>query len=188
MTWFLLPDPKYRHAIQEIKKQRDRGAGIMAASILEEHLTAAIKSHIQKNKEIENRMFSGYGPLASFAAKIDFGFLLGLYGEHIHERLQIIRKIRNDFAHNPSPASFKSQRVQCAQLIFPKGLRRKITPLLQEVFKDNPRFHELESLKFAQRSNHPRTQFMRAVQMLTTLLFCALSNDEEEERSIMIIP
>jgi hypothetical protein len=42
MTWFVSHNTKYRHAMNEIPKQRDRGAAIVATSILEEHLFEAI--------------------------------------------------------------------------------------------------------------------------------------------------
>src|SRR5215211_7652703 len=100
MSWFVLDDNKYRHAIKEIPRQRDRGAGLIATSILEDHLMAAIKARLEQNDDIQNKVFKGYGPLASLHAKIDIGFLLGLYPLDIHAQLHEIRELRNDFAHN----------------------------------------------------------------------------------------
>jgi hypothetical protein len=125
MSWLLLDDSRYRHATKEIPRQRDRGAGLIATSILEEHLMAAIKARLDKNDNIQNKVFKGYGPLASFHAKIDLGLLLGIYSSSVHAFLHEIRELRNDFAHNPLPVSFRSQRARCDRLTFPAGSRRK---------------------------------------------------------------
>ena len=40
------------------------------------------------------------GPLQSFGARIKLGQALGLYGEVTRRNLDLIRKVRNDFAHS----------------------------------------------------------------------------------------
>jgi hypothetical protein len=165
MTWVTLDDSKYRHAIKEIPRQRDRGAGLIATSILEDHLVAAIKTRLDKNEDIQNKMFKGYGPLASLHAKIDLGHLLGLYPINVHRMLHEIRELRNDFAHNPLPVSFRSQRARCERLAFPVGARRKWNRTLQGILKD-----KVVRTALFQRSKNPRTQFIRAIQAVTAIL------------------
>jgi hypothetical protein len=165
MSWFLLDDRRYRHAIKEIPRQRDRGAGLIATSILEEHLMAAIKARLDKNDDIHNKVFKGSGSLASFHAKIDLGLLLGIYSPSVHTFLHEIRALRNDFAHNPLPVSFRSQRARCERLTFLAGSRRKWNKMLQGILKDKT----VRTTLF-QRSKNPRTQLIRAAQAITAIL------------------
>ena len=62
--------------------------------------------------EVSDDLFSGHGPLASFAAKIDFAFYLGLISKSDHAELHRIREIRNEFAHAlETDLSFESQLI-----------------------------------------------------------------------------
>jgi hypothetical protein len=103
MTWIVQKD--YWHALRELKTQRDRGAGMIAIAILQDHLLAAIKSRLERNAEIESKIFNFDRPLGSFAAQIDMGYLLGVYSLHFRNMLHVVMRIRNDFAHNAHPVS-----------------------------------------------------------------------------------
>ena len=176
VTWFTLEDDRYFSITEEINKQRDRGAAIIAVAVLEDHLLAAIKAKLSNNDaKIEDKMFNGYGPLASFSARIDLGFLLGLYESEIHKALHQIRKIRNEFAHNLSPLSFRSPHIRaiCAQFEPPKGSSRRFHKMLDKTldeakFSGDKRIHV--RFPFARRSTNPRTQYLRMVQRITMVI------------------
>lgn len=171
MIWFVFDYDTYKHAIFEIDKQRDRGAGIIAASILQDHLLHAIKSRLQRNPSLEASLFKMSGPIGSFATQIDLGLLLGIYPNHIRERLHIIRLIRNDFAHNVQPASFRSQRDRCAKLRTSKRSRgmQPFQKNLDDILKSGDHGFDIRSDLF-EVSNNPRTQYIRAVQQITLFL------------------
>jgi hypothetical protein len=164
MTWFVSHGEKYKHSIKEIPKQRDRGAAIVATAILEEHLLMAIQSRIQRHDHTEKKMLSNAGPLSSFSSRIDFGLLLGLYPEQVQRRLHLIRKIRNNFAHNMHPTSFKSQSAECTKFNAPKGAHRRWNKLFDPVFVGDSRSRA--TMTMFRSSTNPRTQFVRAVQQL----------------------
>ncbi|MET4451226.1 hypothetical protein [Bradyrhizobium sp. RT3b] len=166
MTWFVSHPTKYRHAMNEIPKQRDRGAAIIATSILEEHLLEAIQSRLERHAQVEGKVFSGYGPLASFSARIDMGLLLGLYPETGHKRLHLIRRIRNNFAHSMQPITFKSQKGDCHKLASGRNAYRQWHKMFDSILKTQSavRFGMFRS------STNPRTQFIRAVQQMCMLL------------------
>ena len=168
MTWFVSHEDKYKHSIKEIPKQRDRGAAIVATAILEEHLLMAIQARIERHDHTEKKMLNSDGPLSSFAARIDFGLLLGVYSEPLQRRLHVIRRIRNNFAHNMQPTSFKSQRAECAKLNAPKGRHLEFNKMLVPIFKDDPR--PPLTLTMFRRSTNPRTQFLRGVQQACAYL------------------
>lgn len=147
MTWITW-GRDYSIASQAIPKQRDRGAAIIAQAILEQHLTVAINLRFSRPKtgaekrlfaDIESKMFKGIGPFASFSNKIDFGFLLGLYPPYAHRQLHRIKEIRNLFAHNPQPISFRSQKVRdiCAHLKAPKGAHRRFSGMFDSILSDH---------------------------------------------------
>lgn len=168
MTWFVSHPSRYRHALNELPKQRDRGAAIIATAILEEHLLEAIESRIERHDHTENKMFKNDGALSSFSARIDFGLLLGLYQEAIQRRMHLVRKMRNRFAHNMEPTSFKSMSGDCAKLNPKVGSHRTFNKLLDPLFAQDPtkRF----KLTMFHRSTNPRTQFIRGVQQVCALL------------------
>lgn len=94
-------------------------AAILAGTFVEDRLGFAIKSFFVKmpsrgNPErylTENALFDGYGPLATFFAKIDLGFALGIYDVDQRMDFHIIRSIRNEFAHALEPITFENESI-----------------------------------------------------------------------------
>src|SRR5579875_319519 len=73
-----LPEPIIRfHRIRlELQTQSDRGAAILGGAYVESILEGAIKARlidlkINEGQTLFGRLFTGYGPLATFSAKID---------------------------------------------------------------------------------------------------------------------
>ena len=91
---------------RELEQQTDRGAAIIGAAFLEARLEEAIRSRLIGTGEPVDALFKGEAPLRTFRAKIDMGFALGLFGPRIHRDLNLIRKIRNKFAHHFGAISF----------------------------------------------------------------------------------
>lgn len=113
MGW-ILKDPNDNAIIEEIEKQSDRGAIIISTAFLEKRLEEAIKLHLKPDIDpvANGKMFKGYGPLASFAAKIDLGFLLQIYPEEVRDLFHAVRNIRNDAAHETTAISFEMPSVR----------------------------------------------------------------------------
>lgn len=106
-------------ALSEISTQNERGAAIIGAALVEKYLTLVIAHRFVELAETEqNRLFEGSGPLATFAAKIQIGFAMGIFGRNIRNDLTIVHNIRDGFVHAPDPLAFESDEiaVQCAQL------------------------------------------------------------------------
>src|SRR5262249_17903825 len=76
-------------------------------------------------KKIEEDLFEGTAPLASFSARIKLAFYLGLISAECRADLETIRRIRNDFAHKPDLISFDTQSIadRCRRLEFSYQLR-----------------------------------------------------------------
>ena len=90
--------------------RNDRGAAILLAANLESSLQIAI----ERKEPTANRT-------ATFERKIRKGYALGLFGDETKNNLDLIRWIRNAFAHSPSPVRFSTAEIEsaCALLKLP---------------------------------------------------------------------
>jgi hypothetical protein len=119
-------------AIKELEKQSDRGAGIIAAALIEEILETIILSRLRPLSSDKYRdLFHGNSPLASFAAKIDIAYAIGVINDLGRIQLHLIRKIRNEFAHRIKPLDFEhpdiKQLITSNELIANSGLLKQTT-------------------------------------------------------------
>jgi hypothetical protein len=100
-------DAEIKIFMEELKKQTDRGVGIVAAAVIEDALEFAIKRRlvVLSNTRAEE-LFGRMRPLSSLSAKIELGFALGLYDDNLRKPLNMLRGVRNEFAHNMEATSF----------------------------------------------------------------------------------
>lgn len=101
-------------AWKEIDEGSDRSAAIIGAAFVEDSLQCALKSRmIGLNSQVFNEIFYNVSsPLCSFSSKILLGFALGLYGPVLQMDLNVIRNIRNAFAHTMKPLNFDLPEVE----------------------------------------------------------------------------
>jgi len=79
----------------------DRNIVIMGASFLEMALMHVLRAFLpEDDKEVEKLFNSSNGALATFSSKISMAYALGLMDKIVKDDLHLIRKIRNEFAHN----------------------------------------------------------------------------------------
>jgi DNA-binding MltR family transcriptional regulator len=121
------------HLIEVLTKLDDRAAAIMATSMLESLLSAAISYKFRRfpTDTDYKLMFRGFGPLATFSAKIIVGYHIGVLSVDLRHDLQIMKDIRNDFAHDFSPLSFSTQHIadRCKSLRLKKAKVQPGSPL-----------------------------------------------------------
>jgi hypothetical protein len=91
--------------------ESDRSVAILASSFIEEALGKNIRLKLVDAPEV-SRLFEGYAPLATFAAKIDMSLALGLIPTHTHEDLRTIKRLRNIFAHKPDAVNFETSQIK----------------------------------------------------------------------------
>jgi DNA-binding MltR family transcriptional regulator len=89
---------------EKVKKYITEGdprvSAIMAGAVVNEVLQVAIEYNlISLSKDDREALFENSGPLSTFAAQIRMGYAMGLYGKKLRDDLNVIRKMRNDFAH-----------------------------------------------------------------------------------------
>lgn len=140
-------------SFEEIFKQSDRAVAIVSGSVLETILQLMLKKFLISDKHLEKLLFNGFAPLSTFRAKIDTAFYLGLLNEQEHHDLKIIKRIRNEFAHNIGAINFKSHKIadRCNEL-----------ELLVSSSPPPPVLKQLDN---------PRVAFQMNVTMLASILF-----------------
>lgn len=101
-----------------LSKYDDQAAAIMGVALLDNTLqTAILVKLVQPNTGLFD------GPLSSFAAKIKLAFALGLYGPETRDDLDLMRAIRNTFAHSAREVTFATPEIEaaCNAIQFMKG-------------------------------------------------------------------
>jgi len=107
-----------RKSFEEIKILSQRGWAIIAASQLDEQLTALLRAFFVDDQRSADQLLEDTGAISAFGARIELAFLLGLISARERRMLNLIRKIRNDFAHNSRIASFSQSPIKdrCLEL------------------------------------------------------------------------
>jgi DNA-binding MltR family transcriptional regulator len=95
--------------------ESDRGAAIVGAALLEDNLVSILKEKmlldVMSQKQVKD-IFDLSGPLSNFSAKISIAFAFGFIDKTTFDDLQIVRKLRNKFAHSSGNLSFDDGEVK----------------------------------------------------------------------------
>lgn len=111
---------------------------------------------MRKHPVVED-VFSYRGAAGSFGAKVQLAFALNLIGPTTRGDLDVIRELRNAFAHSRMPMDFELSAVRevCSHLKMPD---RPGVFLSLDMLETVPREH----LGRAADKNHPRTRYFTA--------------------------
>jgi len=101
-----------------LNNESDRACALMAAAFLDDQLRQLLEANLVQDKKVLVRILDQRGPLATFSSRIDMAYAMGLIGKRTLLDLNLLRKIRNEFAHTAEPLSFDSPKVSawCSQL------------------------------------------------------------------------
>jgi Mannitol repressor len=95
-----------------LTSESDRGCALFAAAYLDVSLSNLLYVSLVENKSIEQDLFRGTAPLANFSSRIQMAYYLGLISKACRRDLNIVRSIRNDFAHDLEVSSFQTQSIR----------------------------------------------------------------------------
>ncbi len=98
----------------EFNKESDRGAVLLAASMLDESLFEIIDSLLISNKSAKELISGFNAPLSTFSARLKAAHALGLIMDHEFDEIDLIRKIRNEFGHGWRDISFENPKIKKA--------------------------------------------------------------------------
>jgi len=103
-------DEKLTPYLAELAGQSDRACGIVAAAMLETLLEQMLRKRFVLG--MGDDLFVTYGPLSTFSAKVNTCAALGLVTALERRELHIVRRIRNDFAHDLHKSSFDEDPIR----------------------------------------------------------------------------
>jgi len=93
----------------ELENMSDRATIIVMASILDVQLENLLKAYLIDCTESAN-LFNSNGPISTFSSKIDMCYCLGIISKHEFDTINILRRIRNKFAHEIAANSFDTHQ------------------------------------------------------------------------------
>jgi DNA-binding MltR family transcriptional regulator len=113
-----------------LMRESDRGCAIFGAGILHDDLEALLRTIFRDEgtivKKVINPLFQGYAPLATFSSRIQLCYAMKLISHTNYQRLEAVRRIRNDFAHEAGPINFEDPRcTQRLQLLISEQYLRQ---------------------------------------------------------------
>jgi hypothetical protein len=98
---------------QHVGRLSESGTVLVATSLLDTELERAIKAIMRPlNSELKGKLFKGYGPLATFSARIDIAYALKIVNKDVQRELHKMRDIRNAFAHTVIIQTLDSEKVR----------------------------------------------------------------------------
>ena len=107
-----------------LEKESDRAVVIIAVALFDEALLNLLKASLVPNPTTSDDLFdSPNAPFSTFSTKISVTHRLGLISKRMARDLHIIRKIRNQFAHNLSGCSFEDSSVKSRVIELIKGTK-----------------------------------------------------------------
>jgi hypothetical protein len=131
-----------------------RAVVILQASMVEKHLEDAITSIVSPDlsNTSKKELFEFEGPIGSFSDKIAIAYAFGIFGKKTKHDLDLIRMLRNGFAHCMEPMTFSTAQVAavCKHLQVPdsKGVGMPPESFLSVIGDPN--------------SNDPKTRYVSA--------------------------
>lgn len=96
-----------------LKTESDRGATILASIWIEDLLERKLRSVFTKgNSRSRKKLFDLNGPFSSFSNKILAAYTIGWIDSDIFCDTNVLRKIRNEFAHNINVRNFEDAKMK----------------------------------------------------------------------------
>ena len=160
----------------------DRSCVIVAAAYIDDFLGYLFRCFLtsSSSEKEDKELFSGYGPLSTLSSKIVLSYRLGLISNYEYKTIQIIRKIRNLFAHDISKDSLLEFKGMLVPLVPTRQLLLiKDIPLPSENVSEPP----LPIIPEVDMSS-ARDIFVKIVLCLTNLLASRFLDAAEGNREI----
>lgn len=126
--------------LEEFQNESPRASALIGASFLD-HCLGNIITAFLTDEKVTSDLLNGFNaPLGTFDARIRMAYALGLISDDEYYNLELIRKIRNEFAHGLHGLSFTHENIlkHSRKLKFHKGMLdampEKLRPPRRTVF------------------------------------------------------
>lgn len=153
----------------------DRSLSIMLSTVTENALSKYVKSKLRADFQGDDRraLFRFDGIVGTFGAQTLLSYVGGWIQSDTRNDLDLIRIIRNGFAHCHKAFGFETAEVAavCAQLVSPDDAGHFVSHgFLDKVPEDR--------LEAATDKNHPRTRYVMACHIVAERLLAAAQPGE----------
>jgi mannitol operon repressor len=104
--------------LQDFQKESDRGGALVGAALLDTRLERLLLSHMVEGKVTNELVIGRNAPLGTFSSRINACFALGLITTLERHDLNLVRNIRNEFAHREHGLTFEDEKIKglCSSL------------------------------------------------------------------------
>jgi hypothetical protein len=101
---------------REIVRASDRAAAILAGNYLDQCLRIAIIQKLPESQDesLMEQLFRDYGVLYGPDDKIMFAYATGIYQDKTKSNLDVVKNVRNTFAHSSYPLTFTTPETKQA--------------------------------------------------------------------------
>lgn len=96
---------------QELQNETDRGLPLVAAALIDELLADSLRNFFVEDCSVEKLLDGASAPLGTLSARLNLCHALGLIDDYEKSEIEIIRKIRNRFAHTRHGLSFDDKVI-----------------------------------------------------------------------------
>lgn len=104
---------EFKVFLDELHRESDRGAVLISCSMIDELLARSIRAYLIDAPATRELLDGFNAPIGSLAARTKLALALGLIDERIATECDVLRKVRNEFAHKVA-CTFEDQRVVAA--------------------------------------------------------------------------
>lgn len=120
--------------LREFQSETDRGAALVGAALIDQKLADTLRAYMVGGKSADELLDGGNASLGNFSARIKICHALGLIDDYELAECDVIRKVRNEFAHSVHGTTFAEPKISglCDRL-------QSDLPGGREAFRGNPR-------------------------------------------------
>lgn len=102
----------YSSFLKELQGESDRGAALVGAALIDDQLDRLLRAHLIEGKVADSLLDGGNAPLGTFSTRLKLAYSLGLLSKLEYDEGDLIRRIRNEFAHGLHGLTFQKDKVK----------------------------------------------------------------------------
>ena len=98
--------------VEELKNETDRGLPLVGTALIDDRLKETLKAFCIDSKSSKKLITEGNAPLGTFSSRLDSCHALGLIDDYEYSEINLLRKVRNEFAHAKHGISFNTDKIK----------------------------------------------------------------------------
>jgi DNA-binding MltR family transcriptional regulator len=128
--------------LREFATSDDRSCAILGVSYLEFLLDQLLRQVFVQDEKAQQQLLNDQGPLGTFSTKIELAYCLGLTTKEERDDLNLVRKVRNDFAHKLKSLTLGDRgiKARCLEMKLPQEYySEELGQSLTEAYQNDPK-------------------------------------------------